>query len=305
MGAHPSKTSSFAASIAAAVTGVSFGLGGTLNQIVIGWGFDIRHVIISQFVIASAILGAVMLIRREKRPPARELLLLLILGLMNSLSTIALLYGINLLTVGQAVTIQFQFVWMAVVIQSVIERKLPGRLVVASVAFVIAGAFLGSGFVGEIVGNGGGLELNLPGVLLSLTCALLYAAFLNFNGKVAKQTPPVTRAFYIGVPGVVAASLLAPGFYAGDCDVIAIAPGGLIMALVFSIIPLICLAVAAKRLKGGTVAILTALELPAAVLSGHLLLGETVTALSLIGVALLCIGVVFPELQGIIARRRC
>ena len=58
------------------------------------------------------------------------------------------------------------------------------------------------------------------------------------------------------------------------------------MGVLATIIPCSCLAVAGKRLPGGIVAILTSAELPAAVASGCLLLGEPISVLRVVGIVL-------------------
>ncbi len=91
------------------------------------------------------------------------------------------------------------------------------------------------------------------------------------------------------------ASALCPGFYLGECDVVALAPGGLVMGLVSSVIPCVCLAAASTKLPGGLVAILTSSELPTAVLAGALMFGEAVTPLVLFGVILILASIVLSE----------
>lgn len=69
------------------------------------------------------------------------------------------------------------------------------------------------------------------------------------------------------------------------------------MGVLATIIPCSCLAVAGKRLPGGIVAILTSAELPAAVASGCLLLGEPISVLRVVGIVLILASIVLSEMD--------
>lgn len=70
------------------------------------------------------------------------------------------------------------------------------------------------------------------------------------------------------------------------------------MAVVMSILPVLCIVGASLRLPSGIVAVLTSTELPAAVVAGVLLLGETVTPLVIAGVVMILAGVALSEARG-------
>ena len=119
----------------------------------------------------------------------------------------------------------------------------------------------------------------------------------------ATEHHPVTRSFFMMVGGVMLASILCPGFYVGECDMMTIVPGGIAMGLISSVIPCVCLAASASKLPGGLVAILTSSELPAAVLAGFLMFGEEVTPLILFGVVLILVSIVLSEMDSFIKKK--
>ena len=282
--------------LAALVAGASFGVNGTFSQIVAAQGFTLQHIAISQFVCGAVLLGIVTLIRRESLPGLRDIGSLMVIGALQAASCLSYYFAIDSLSVGQAVAIQFQYVWIAVVIQNVIERSLPSKWVVISTVAIIFGTLLGSGLVDEAIsGQLGGISL--LGIGFACACAVFYAFFIYCNGRFATSQPTTSRTFLVAVGAAIVTSLVSPDFYLGGCDVVALAPYGLFMGILATIIPCSCLAIAGKYLPGGIVAILTSAELPAAVASGCILLGEPISILRVIGIVLILGSIVLSQMD--------
>ena len=285
------------ASIAALVAGLAYGLGGTFNKMVATTGFAVGHIAIEQFLIASIILAVVTLVAYRRVPALEVCLRLMGTGAFLGATTLFLYYAIAELSVGQAVAIQFQYVWITLAIQCVVERKRPNGWVVLCALVIIVGSLMGSGLADEIVA-GGLNNVSVTGLLLAAACSVSYSCFLYLNSKIAVEEPPLMRTLFLALGGAVVASLAAPDFYTGACDVVALNPGGMLMALVAVVLPCVCLGLASRTLPGGLVAVLTADELPGAVFSGWLLLGEAITPLIIVGVVLICAGIVVSEAKG-------
>ncbi len=278
----------------ALVAGASFGIAGAVSRLVAQQGFTVGQIVVAQTWSALIVLGILVIVRFRPRMSAKEALLLMGVGCTQILSGFCYYTAISMLSVGTAVAIQFQYVWIVVVIAAVVNRKLPTKWVVLATVLIIFGTLFASGLAGEYLE--GGLQMSPLGLVVAFACAVLYGLFIFLNGKVATEHHPVTRSFFMMTGGVVLASILCPGFYVGECDVIAIIPGGITMGLISSVVPCICLAASASRLSGGLVAILTSSELPAAVLAGFLMFGEEVTPLILFGVVLILISIVLSEM---------
>ncbi|MDR1016914.1 MAG: EamA family transporter [Coriobacteriales bacterium] len=293
------------AAAAAALAGISFGVGGTMNQITAGWGLDISLITLAQFVCASVILGVVVLARFRCHLSKCELWQLCLLGVCDVISLLSYFYAIDFLSVAQAVAIQFQYVWIAVVLQHMIDRKKPTVWMVLIVVAIVIGTLLGSGLVDDIIGSGS-FSLDPLGVVLALVCALSYGIFIAVNDRIAPEVPSATRTCVITVSGLPVIAVFAFFTVGSLANLPLLLPAGIIMALTMSVVPIVGLGVAATGLPGGIVAILSSLELPTAVLSGALLLGEEVTPLTVVGVLLILASVVFQELidMGKIGRRR-
>ncbi len=285
------------ASLAAAVAGISYGLAGTVSQLFAAQGLSVGNITVVQFVASAIILAVPVIIRYHDFPSAKDTAKLLVVGLFQPGSAICYYTAISMLTVGQAVAMQFQYVWIAVVIQCIVERVAPKKMAVISSLLIVFGTIFGSGIADEVMsGSGGGLSL--LGLAVGGACAICYAVFIYFNGRVATDTHPITRSFIISLSGVALSSILYPGTYADMvADPMAFIPCGVVMGCLTLLIPVMCLSFAGRQLDGGTVAMLTALELPAAAFSGFLVLGDALSGFVVFGI-LVILGAVVLSSKG-------
>ena len=285
------------ASLAAAVAGISYGLAGTVSQLFAAQGLSVGNITVVQFVASAIILAVPVIIRYHDFPSAKDAAKLLVVGLFQPGSAICYYTAISMLTVGQAVAMQFQYVWIAVVIQCIVERVAPKKMAVISSLLIVFGTIFGSGIADEAMsGSGGGLSM--LGLAVGGACAICYAVFLYFNGRVATDTHPITRSFIISLSGVALSSILYPGTYADMvADPMAFIPCGVAMGCLTLLIPVMCLSFAGRQLDGGTVAMLTALELPAAAFSGFLVLGDALSGFVVFGI-LVILGAVVLSSKG-------
>ena len=264
-------------------------------------GFSLGQIATAQFLVATLLLGLFTLVKFRQLPSGRDACKLLAVGLLQPLSALLLYSGIDHLTVGPAVAIQFQYVWLTIAIQSAIERTLPPQRIIVAAIVIIGGTLLASG-VAETVA-GGESSFNVEGILLSIGCAVSYSFFLYFNGKVATDVHPVPRSFLLCLSGAILLSIVFPGLYTESPETLAaLAPGALALGLLASI-PVLCLSYAAKRLSGGLVAILTSMELPAAVITGVLILGDATSPVKILGVIAILAGIVISEADSLFGRR--
>lgn len=284
------------ASICAAVAGISYGLAGTVSQLFAAQGLYVGNITVVQFIASAIILAVPVIIRYHDFPSAKDTVKLLIVGLFQPGSAICYYTAISMLTVGQAVAMQFQYVWIAVVIQCIVERVAPKKMAIISSLLIVFGTIFGSGIADEMMSGAGG-GLNMLGIAVGGACAVCYAVFLYFNGRVATDTHPITRSFIISLSGVTLSSILYPGTYADMvANPLAFIPCGVVMGCLTLLIPVMCLSFAGRQLDGGTVAMLTALELPAAAFSGFLVLGDALTGFVVFGIFVILGAVILSSL---------
>lgn len=295
MSANKTKASRAFAAFMGLGAGAAYGVGGAISQLVKAGGFEVGHIIVAQMVASVVILGVMVVIRYRCKMSRKEILQLMLLGIISAISSYTYYLAIDLISVNQAVALQFQYVWITVAIQAIAERKLPSFWVVISSIAVIVGTVLGSGLLDDMLA--GNITMNPVGVVFALICAVCYAAFIYFNGRVAVDKPSVTRTFYMAAGALVFVVAALPAAGPATGNIADLIPGGIIMGLVMTIIPCICISAASSKLPGGIVAILTSSELPVAVLAGVLLCGESTTPFKIIGIVIIIGAIALSELM--------
>ena len=297
------KGSSAPAILFALIAGSSYGVGGAFSQIAKSQGLEIGYLVVMQCVAALIILAVLAVVRFGFRMPHRQMVQLFFLGMSNVFSSIAYFLAIDLISVGAAVAIQFQYVWIAVVFQSIFDRKAPKPLMVVSAVLIVVGALMASGLAEEIAS--GSFQMDPLGLVAGICCAISYALFIALNSRIATDYHPVTRSFYLIAGAVVLALIVLPFMGAGPLPSPSVfVPWGFLMGAIMIVVPTLCIVAASNKLPGGLVAILTSAELPVAVIAGCLMLGEGATVVSVIGVIVICTAIVLSEMDGFLAKRK-
>jgi drug/metabolite transporter (DMT)-like permease len=283
------------AAVLALLAGCCFGIGGSISQVIVGQGFQVMHVVIGQIVVSFIILGIISAIKYRGSVPKIDILKLLTAGILFLASTILYYFSIDLLSVGTTVAIMFQYVWIVVVFECIATRKLPGKWTVLSALIIIVGSLMGSGLLDELIA--GNVSMNPLGLVLALCCAVSYAGFIFLNSRIAVDSPAIPRSFWQQAGALIVLAIIFPILNVGPCDVVAFIPWAFLMGILMGVIPIVFIVVASSNLKSGMVSILTSSELPMAVLSGFLILGETVTPLVVVGVVLICGSIALAQLD--------
>lgn len=283
------------AALCALIAGCSFGIGGAISQIIRSQGFEVMHVVLSQTIVGGIILGVLVLVKFKQRIPRADIVKLVVLGMVNVLAGVCYFFAIDMLSVGTTVAIQFQYVWIVVLFVSIADRTVPGKWTLISSVLIIFGSLLGSGLADELLA--GSFAMDPLGLLLALGCALFYASFIFFNGRIATDYDPVPRSFFQTCGSLVTVTVFFIALDTPPCSIVEIAPRAVLMGLVMGVIPILFIVIASTNLDGGLVSILTSSELPMAVFSGYLLLHEAVTPLVVIGVLLILGSIALAQLD--------
>jgi drug/metabolite transporter (DMT)-like permease len=288
--------------------GISYGLLATVIKLAYRDGLGPEDVIGLQYLFGAALIwaahAAVAAASRWRRgvdataaalrrPPWRTLLRLAGVGVSSALT--GMLYFLCLRTTDAsiAIVLLFQFVWIGIVIEAVLDRRWPSLLRIVAVLLVLAGTVLAAGVVGTGEDSAGSMDS--AGLAYGLASALTYALVLIGLGRVGGAASGTLRGAIVGtVSAVVALAAFPPAFLFGP-RLAEASLYGLCLAGFGIVVPIVSFAVGMPRVGGMLGTILAAIELPAAVLSAALVLGEPVTPLRWLGNALILAALMLPE----------
>lgn len=251
-----------------------------------GQGFPAAELAFWQAAGAATILWAGALVTRQ--PLAlREAPGVLATGAAIGLTNLLYYESLAFITASLAVVILMQFTWMTLLLDFVFWHRRPARAEVLAAAGVLAGSVLASGVLEQ------SFSPAIEGIVFALSCAATYALYICLGSRTGPRVPWQSRSALIMTgsaavialahpSAIVSAHLAAPAF-AGWIAVLALAGCALPTAL---------FAVGMPKAGPAASAVLMTMELPVAVLTAHLVLGEDVSLLQAAGVAVMLAAIV-------------
>jgi len=267
-------------------------------------GYSWNDVVMSQYfygwlILFVLVIGSLIFRRIRKRsitpvknarPLLRRIPGLALAGTCIALVTVT--YCLSLQTVPAYISgiLLFQFTWMGVVIQAITERRLPEPKMIIAVGILVIGTFLAAGFAG--------LEgpLDPVGVIFALLSALMYALYMFMLGRVEIGMHPLNRSFLILSCSLLLMTVVfTPAYFIQGTFVTGIWQYGIILGSIGCVLPMFLFAIAAPRISTGATTILSSSELPAAIICAVLFLDESVSWIQYAGIALVFIGIAFPQ----------
>ncbi len=244
-----------------------------------------------QYLVALIACTAFALVRRIKFAGFRESAKMALLGTLTGCTSICYYTSVSMLPGAVALTLLFQYVWVSVLIECLVERKLPSRSTVIAVCIVLVGTLFAAGvFEGSIA------TLNPSGIVAGAGSAIFYALYLYLSGRIGTDRPASLRAAMLPIGGLIATSIANPACYTTSFLDASIWPFAIGMSIIGVILPTTLINYASPKLSTGMVSVMASSELPVGILAAWTLAGETPSMLTLFGAALVLVGIVFKQL---------
>lgn len=244
-----------------------------------------------QYLVALVVCVGFALFRRVKFASLRESAKMALLGMLTGCTSICYYTSVSMLPGAVALTLLFQYVWVSVLIECLVERKLPSRSTVVAIVIVLVGTLFAAGvFEGSIA------SLSPLGIVAGAGSAVFYALYLYLSGRIGVDQPASLRAAMLPAGGLIATSLANPACYTTAFFNPLTWPFAIGMSVIGVILPTTLINYASPKLSTGMVSIMASSELPVGILAAWALVGDTPTALTLFGAALVLAGIVFKQL---------
>lgn len=270
-----------------AVAAASYGLNPLFALPMYKAGMSVDSVLFYRYILAVAMLGGWMLVRRESFALRRaELAPLVAMGLLFSFSSLFLFQSYNHMDAGIASTILFVYPVLVAVIMALFFRERFSLVTILSIGLALGGISL-------LYRGEGGSTLSAFGVTLVFLSSLCYALYIvGVNRSVLRHMPTEKLTFYALLFG-----LAVFGVRLRFClDLQTVPTAGLwinavSLGLFPTLVSLVTMAQAIRCIGSTPTAILGALEPVTALFFGVVIFGEQVTFRIVTGVALVLVAV--------------
>ncbi len=274
------------------IAACSYGALSTVVKLAYQNGHAFNTLVLAQSMFGVIILFGFMLFFSRAKVDKKQVAQLMVAGITTATTTLFYFLSLNTVSASIAVVLLFQFTWIILIFEFIFEKIVPSKLTILSIVVLIFGSILASGLL-----NGGEVTLNPIGFLYGILAATSYALFIFISKKVATNVPSISRSFYMALGGFVLLFLiLSPmdlytAIFSSDLIIY-----GFVLGLFGSALPVFLFAIGTPHVPDGLSGILSAAELPVAIIASVLILNEAVTILQWIGIIIIFVGIIFPQL---------
>lgn len=261
-------------------TSVTFGLIPLFTLPLMAKGLIFDSILFYRFLLATAALGAMMLLKKETfRIQMRDVPVLILLGLLYTGSAMFLFWGYNFMGAGVATTIHFTYPIFVTLLMFVFFREKASWITWLAILLAIAG-------VAKLSIKGSELTLDPLGMLIVILSAMAYASYIIVVNKLRVRSMNGRKlAFYVFI-----VSTLLFAVKAMSNEGIQPVPDALswinlfLLAVVPTVISNITLVLAVHHIGGTLTSVLGAMEPVTAVCIGAFVFGEEFTWQSGLGI---------------------
>ena len=217
---------------------------------------------------------------KEKKRDGR--LRLLLFGIASGLTSYFYYYSIQYIPVSVAIVLLMQAIWMGVVLEFVINKKIELLKIVGSALVILGTLFAVDAFHTKS-------DLNTIGLIYGILASMSYTISLYAANTVALHLPNIIRSKYIGLGALIIVILVwnLQLFNQVDFGNLALWKYGLFLAFFGAILPPIAFNKGFPITGIGLGSILVSVEIPVSILSASLVLQEEVKGFQWMGVCII------------------
>ena len=273
----------------------SYGILSTMIKVAMGYGFTTEEAVTSQYVVGFLLALIIFIVTQRSLPniSGKGFLIIMISGLLTGTTGIVYGQSVHYLPASLAVVMLFQFTWIGLFLDCIIHRRRPTRPELISLVFLISGTILAAGILDVDLSG-----LDWRGWAFGLASAFSFACFMQFNSKQVEGISTISRMTIMSLFSMLIVLLFqAPEVVTnGKLFGTELLYFGLALGFFGIILPILLFTVAVPKVGGGVASILSAVELPVAILASVLVLHEALTGLQIFGIALVLFGMTLPTL---------
>ena len=299
-----------------ALGATSYGMLATFVKMAYGEGYTTAEVTFSQF--AFGILGMLIInlflktknknsVEKASRKNISQLMLA---GSSTGLTSIFYYLAVKFdIPVSIAIVLLMQTVWMGVILESILDKKLPSKRKVIAVLIVLIGTALATDLINTSV------KLNPLGLVFGLMAAASFTTTMFTANRIATNISSAQRSLYMLFGGGILVVLFAlitqilPFQFPAIEEAVGIfstaqafnfqifLKWAIILSLFRTIIPPLLLNAGFPLTGIGLGSIVSSLELPVSVMMAYFLLQESVSLTQWIGIILIIAAIVVMNLK--------
>lgn len=284
-------------SLLVALGASSYGMLATFVKMAYEQGFTTAEVTLSQFLLGFTGLFVLSLftgkrqIAQKTGSDYRSILKLIFAGTSMGLTSIFYYMSVQYIPVSVGIVLLMQTVWMGVIVEMILHKKLPGLRKAAAVFIILAGTVMATNLLGQSV------EVSWIGFGWGMMAAVSYTASMYASNNVALHFPSQKRSLFLILGGLIIIAVIFHQSINRSFAFPIFWRWGLLLSLFGTILPPLLFTRGVPLIGMGLGAIIASVEIPVSILMAHFLLGEAVSLIQWSGVVLILLAVILMNLK--------
>ena len=275
----------------------SYGMLATFVKMAYAEGFTTPEVTIAQFV--YGITGILLINAFQKaqnknqaaKAAPKTIAQLLLAGTSLGMTSVFYYLAVKYIPVSIAIVLLMQTVWMGVLFEMLLEKKIPSAQKITSVVVVLLGTALATNIIENQI------AFDWRGIVLGLLSAASFTTTMFTANRVGIGVSSAQRSLFMLLGGAVIVFGFAIANQTGDFHFGIFAKWGIVLALFGTIIPPLLFNAGFPLTGIGLGSIVSALELPVSVLMAYFLLNENINTWQWIGIVLIILAIVIMNVN--------
>ncbi|WP_264551645.1 EamA family transporter [Flavobacterium sp. N2038] len=281
-----------------ALGATTFGMLATFVKMAYSEGFTTAEVTTSQFVLG--IIGILLIntfqkIKNKdkvvKKATSKNIFQLMLAGTSLGMTSLFYYLAVKYIPVSIGIVLLMQTVWMGVLLEMILEKKLPSKQKVIAVFIVLIGTALATNIIHA------DFHLDWRGIMWGICAAASFTTTMFTANRVATEISSAQRSLYMLLGGAVIVFSFALATQTETFNLEIFLKWGIILSLFGTIIPPMLMNAGFPLTGIGLGSIVSALELPVSVTMAFVLLNEKVILLQWVGIALIILAIIIMNIN--------
>jgi drug/metabolite transporter (DMT)-like permease len=269
----------------------SYGMLATFVKLAYQENFTTAEVTTSQFVygiIGMLLINLFQKIKNKNIVSAtkKNRFQLMLSGTSLGLTSVFYYLAVKYIPVSIAIILLMQTVWLGVLLEMILDKKIPSKRKIFSVVIVLFGTVLATNIIKSEI------KLNWIGVFWGLLSAVSFTTTMFTANRIALGISSAQRSLYMLLGGGIIVFFFALLTQNTPFQIEIFYKWGIVLALFGTIIPPILMNAGFPHTGIGLGSIVSTLELPVSVLMAFLILHESVILIQWIGIVLIIFAIV-------------
>jgi len=281
-----------------ALGATTYGMLATFVKMAYSEGYTTAEVTTSQFIYGILGILAINLFQRikNKNKPAvkasrKNIFNLMLAGTSLGMTSLFYYLAVKYIPVSIGIVLLMQTVWMGVLLEMILEKKLPSKQKVIAVLIVLFGTVLAT----NIINND--IELDWRGLVWGMLAAASFTTTMFTANSVATEISSAQRSLYMLLGGAVIVFSFAFATQVTTFNMEIFLKWGIVLSLFGTIIPPLLMTAGFPLTGIGLGSIVSALELPVSVMMAYVLLNEKVIFSQWVGIVLIILAIIIMNVN--------